>query len=360
MEINSIESGIPVGFSDLNLYDIKLNLFESNRLVDISDINNGAYSHSILEPDSINIKENFSLDFINSNNLNLRIKLNNEVNDSSPTAYETKTGSYNNDLINYLYQDETLSFSEEQFEEKYKLLNLLENIRKLEEKNKYKKLFKVSSKKRSRHKNNLELNENSRLYDEDNINTKIKINFTTSNRIIVNSILKAYLKHIGRQKDFNNLKFYPIKHDQKRSSSKKIIKELQTKSIGDIIKLNITSKYSTKNPNSNEIRYKIIKNCKNLALISEILKKNYLFFFDSLYRKKKRQKFNLKDFGFEDLEVELLKKNIFYEDLLEKNKKNPKIKFFEEYKTKMNLCCKKYFTKNQNNTIFKARRIKKK
>ena len=368
MELKSIETVIPFGISDLNIDDMNFNLFESSERVDISDINNGASSHSILVPDSINIRENFSFYLINSNFENSRvisdnitniINLKNESDENDSTAYKTKKGNfYNNNSLNYLNEDD-ISFPEEEFEEKNILQSHFENIRKLDEKTKYKKLFEVSLKKRRIHKNNFKYNKTPRLYDDDNIITKIKINFTTFNRIIVNSILIAYLKYIGREKDFNDLRFYPIKHKEKRSSSKKTIKELQTKSIGDITKLNTTSKWSSKNPNTNENRYEIITNDKNLALISEVLKKNYLFFFDILYRKKKRQKFNLKEFGFEDLEVELPKKNIFYEDLLEKNRKNPKIKFFEEYKTRMNLCCKIYFTKNQNNTIFKARRMKK-
>ena len=64
-----------------------------------------------------------------------------------------------------------------------------------------------------------------------------------------------------------------------------------------------------------------------------------MFFFKNIYYHNLR-KFNLKDFGLMDLEIELPLQFQLYENLLMKNKKDDK---FELYKAKMAYCVKKYF-----------------
>ena len=81
----------------------------------------------------------------------------------------------------------------------------------------------------------------------------------------------------------------------------------------------------------------LVKN--GLIDVINVLKQKFLFFFESVYFKSLR-KFNLKDFGLIDLQIELPKKIPLYEDLLMKNKKDGN---FEEYKIKMEKCIKWHF-----------------
>ena len=73
--------------------------------------------------------------------------------------------------------------------------------------------------------------------------------------------------------------------------------------------------------------------------VINILKQKFLFFFESVYFKNLR-KFNLKDFGLIDMQIELPKNIKLYENLLMKNMRD---KNFEEYKNKMEKCVKWHF-----------------
>ena len=73
--------------------------------------------------------------------------------------------------------------------------------------------------------------------------------------------------------------------------------------------------------------------------ILNILNQKFLFFFDKVYFVNKRQ-FNLKDFGLNDLEVELPESIKLYENLSNKNIGDAD---FEEYKIKMEECVKWHF-----------------
>lgn len=326
-------------------------------------------SSSILVPDFNNnsINESFENTLISGNNINLRsniedkytINLEMEDNKEKSTFYETKFRLSENTNFNDLDYDENynIELNEPRFEPQ---------IIKIDESNKTKekelKLFKVTPYKRKRNNPFKRKSQFSRLYDEDNINTKLKINFTECNRIIVNSILEAKLKQIGREKDLkdNDFQFLKIDHKQKRKMSKKEIELFQKNTIEDYIKSNVSSKFSTKSTQLNEKICEKIRKDESLKVVSEVLEKNCLFFFDKIYLQKKRYNFNLNEFDFkEDLEFKLPKKKIFYEDLLEKNKK---LEYFEKYKTTMDICCRKYFTIKENQDIknFKTRKIKRK
>ena len=319
---------------------------------------------------------------INSNNFNLignNVKRNpinfiDEDNIDKSTADLTNIKRWNNcwhpnfnDLDNNENKNEDIPLNGYKFVEQFQLKKPLETNKKIKKKPKIKKLFKVTGKKKGRDENNLNKEKNKsefgRLYDEDNINTKIKIHFTKFNRIIVNTILEEKLKQIGQGKDIEDLQFLPINHLESRKTSKKEIELLQTETIGDVLKSEISPKFSTKDSDLNEKNYNIIKANKNLKIVSEVLGKKFPFFFYKIYRQNQEEKiryiFNLNEFGFgEDLEFKLPEK-VFYEDLLEKNKE---LKYFEKYKTTMDVCCRKNFTIKENKEIknFKTRKMKKK
>ena len=301
----------------------------------------------------------YSIEEINANNVSSE--------SCRPIPCETNNKFENisfDDFIN-LSENEDLSLTKEQFIEENELKKTLKIIinNKEEEIPKIKKIFQITKKKRRRHKNNCKDRENNtnftRGFDEDNINTKIKTNFTNFNTIIVNSVLRAKLKQIGKEKYFKDLKFYPIAHKKKIKTPKNSKKNFQKQTIGDLIKFDVSPKFRSKNPKTNANNYEMIKKDNNLKVISEIFDKNFLFFFDKIYLKRKRTIFNLNEFGFEDLEIKLPKEIKFYQDLLEKNKEK---KLFQTYKTRMDICCLKYFTirRDGGTTIFKARKMKNK
>lgn len=301
----------------------------------------------------------YSIEEINSNNFS------SESCRPIPCETNNKIENYSfGDFIN-LSENEDLSLTKEKFIEENELKSTLKIIinNRVEEIPKLKKIFQITKKKRRRHKNNCKDRENNtnftRGFDEDNINTKIKTNFTNFNTIIVNSVLRAKLKQIGKEKYFKDLKFYPIAHKKKIKTSKNSKKNFQKQTIGDLIKFDVSPKFRTKNPKTNENNYEMIKKDNNLKVISEIFDKNFLFFFDKIYLQRKRTIFNLSEFGLEDLEIKLPKEIKFYQDLLEKNKEK---KLFQTYKTRMDMCCLKYFTirGDGGTTIFKARKMKNK
>ena len=287
---------------------------------------------------------------INSNNFNLignNVKRNpinfiDEDNIDKTTADLTNIKRWNNcwhpnfnDLDNNENKNEDIPLNGYKFVEQFQLKKPLETNKKIKQKPKIKKLFKVTGKKKGRDENNLNKEKNKsefgRLYDEDNINTKIKIHFTKFNRIIVNTILEEKLKQIGQGKDIEDLQFLPINHLESRKTSKKEIELLQTETIGDVLKSKISPKFSTKDSDLNEKNYNIIKANEKLKIVSEVLGKKFPFFFYKIYRQNQEEKiryiFNLNEFGFgEDLEFKLPEK-VFYEDLLEKNKE---LKYFEK------------------------------
>ena len=82
-----------------------------------------------------------------------------------------------------------------------------------------------------------------------------------------------------------------------------------------------------------------IKNEPKLRDVSEILKKNIFFFFEVFYQKRKNL-YNLNEYGLPDFEFSLPKEIELFDDLVLKNGNE---KYFKTYKSKMRECCRKYF-----------------
>ena len=164
----------------------------------------------------------------------------------------------------------------------------------------------------------------------DNILTKVNVSYVNFLVDLVNIILDNY----GRK----NLKFKYLDSKIKKNNKISFRKQIKKGTIGDILKNKISPKYTTLDENNN---FKVYEKLEKDGLfdILNILENNFLFFFENVYYKNIR-KFNLKDFGLMDLEVELPKKVKLYENLLKKSKNDLK---FIKYKEKMSQCIKKHF-----------------
>lgn len=191
-----------------------------------------------------------------------------------------------------------------------------------------------------------------RKFQEDNIIRKIKISYIDFIIGIINIIINAMVKKNNIK---NNYKFYKLSHEYKNKTAKDFFNSFKTKTIEDVIKNQISSQYSTKKENSNEKTCEKIKKDEKFKDICKILNKNILFFFDKIYNKERKQKYNLKEFGLFDLEIILPYKVKLYEDLLSKNKNESK---YNTYKSKMDLCCKFNFKLENDNPYFKTRKSK--
>lgn len=164
----------------------------------------------------------------------------------------------------------------------------------------------------------------------DNILTKLQVSYVNFLVYLVNIILEAY----GRK----DLKFYLIDSKIKKNNKIENRQKLKKKSIADILKNNISKKYSTLSENANFLTYDKLEKEK-LKDILNVLNQKFLFFFEDVYFNNLR-KFNLNQFGLMNLDVEIPEKIELYENLLMKNKTDPK---FEFYKLKMEKCVQRHF-----------------
>lgn len=195
-------------------------------------------------------------------------------------------------------------------------------------------------KKRGRIKTDINNNKSHDKYKSDNIIRKVQVSYINFLTQFVNEILIK----IGRK----DLLFIPLDYFYKRIVNKEHRDKLKHATIEEVLKSKISRKYSTKNKDTNAYKCEIIKK-ENIKLLIDILNKEFLFFFDKIYLKNYR-KFNLKEFGLDDLEIELSDSIMLYQDLLLKNKKDIN---YPEYKAKINICIKQNFLP-QRKEIFKC------
>lgn len=164
----------------------------------------------------------------------------------------------------------------------------------------------------------------------DNILIKIQVAYVNFLVNFTNLIIEKY----GRI----DLKFRLLDSKIKKNNKIELRKHLKEGTIADILKNKISGKYTSLNENNNfEVYEKLEKN--GFEDVLKILNQKFLFFFESVFYKNLR-KFNLKDFGLMDLEIEIPNKIKLYENLLMKNMKDNN---FEKYKIKMEECIKWHF-----------------
>lgn len=173
--------------------------------------------------------------------------------------------------------------------------------------------------------------------DEDNIISKIQVSYINFLQKMINKILIS----IGRK----GLLFLPLNHNCKKIITQNYRNELNSGTIEDILRKDISGRYKTKNRDYNANICEQIKKEK-INLLQNILNQNFLFFFDKIYYKSNK-KINMKEFGFTDLEIDLKDIELFG-DLLKK------VKGDNSLKEKMNLCAQKNFMPENKYEIFRC------
>lgn len=189
----------------------------------------------------------------------------------------------------------------------------------------------------------LKLKENTKPHDkfyDDNIIRKLQVHYLN----FITNFMNEILKKKGRE----DLKFISLNYLYKRKVDKEHRTNLKTQTIGQVLSNDISPKFKTKERNKNNETVQTIKK-ENINILINILNKEIFFFFDKIYFKNYRN-FNLKEFGFDDLEINLPKYIGLFEDLLIKNKKEI---HYEEYKARIYKCANKYFLQKEND-IFKC------
>ena len=263
-----------------------------------------------------NYAKNFS--FINDNNNNVK----DNIFQIASLIYFLY--SSNNNVINDKYLNESIINH---------CHNFLNNINLNNSENKQEKIFLIT--KRGRPGKRITSYEKKYIthtkHKIDNILTKIQVSYINFLVDLINKILYE----INR----SDLHFLYLDGKFKKYNTTQKRKELMNATIGDIIKTEISAKYTTIPKNRNNIVYERLKNDNSLSEVMNILNLKFMFFFKNIYYHKLR-KFNLKDFGLMDLEIELPLQFQLYVNLLMKNKNDDK---FELYKAKMDYCVKKYF-----------------
>jgi hypothetical protein len=172
---------------------------------------------------------------------------------------------------------------------------------------------------------------------EDNIIRKIQVNYINFLVGFVNEVLKT----IGRK----DLSFLSPEYNFKKTISKSQRHILNSKTLRDVFSYDISPKNKTKNRDYNtKICEQIEKEIQNIS--ENILNRNFLFFFDKIFYKKNK-KINMKEFGFDDLEVDLKNINLFGDLLLKK-------KGDDYYNEKMDFCAKHFFFPKNDKAIFRC------
>ena len=258
--------------------------------------------NSFLAPEENFIKENMNFNFLGKK----YIPIENEI--------------YGNDY-NFQFKLEPFSFippksiliSSEDYKTNFSNENIKqnENINTSNLNNKKQYLFKVKKKNKKlsgRKRNNLELKEGLfHIHDKycpDNILRKINCDYINYLVHITNEILK--IKGYEEEKEL----FLKISYELKKDITRKHFEKLKKSSIGEILQMDISKKYSkTKDPTKNKKLFDKVIEDKD---IKDFFNEKYLYVFSNYYYT------NKKKIKFSGLEIDL--KNIkTFEDLLNKS-----------------------------------------
>ena len=156
----------------------------------------------------------------------------------------------------------------------------------------------------------LEENEHNK-YSSDNAKRKIQVHFIS----FIITFINFVLKELGYTDEFCN-----INYDFKINVNKNNIEKLKNPDIGYIFSQTLSSKYKKKNPDKNKIIYQRLK---NIPVLRNIFAYNYKDFFKDFYYNKEND-LNLNKFGLNiNIKYKYGKKIKMYNDLKEKNNKDP-------------------------------------
>lgn len=148
--------------------------------------------------------------------------------------------------------------------------------------------------------------------DYDNILTKVQVHFLSFIINFMNDILRTFIPNINKDSLFKNID-YRIKKTINHAS----IKKIQTKNILEILRFDISPKYKLFHKSTNSIIADKI--CEKLPFMEEILKKNYLDFFNEYYYAPSDKNYcidgrTIKVTEKTEIFSELLKRNLSYKD----------------------------------------------
>ena len=127
-----------------------------------------------------------------------------------------------------------------------------------------------------------------RKYDDDNIIRKNQ----THNFNYIQDFNNCLLKEFGIKHEFKK-----IDYCFKKKPQFEYFESLKRKTLGDILQLKISQKYTKIDKNHN---LKICEEIKDLPVIKNVLKENYMTFFREVYYKSER-KISLKKYGSDEI-----------------------------------------------------------
>ena len=208
---------------------------------------------------------------------------------------------------------------------------LEENIQNISEKE-----DKLLGKKRGRKKNIEKIENNNENIEkihnhesEDNMLNKIQIHSINSAIECFNSILN-YIKYNNKER------FLKIDPSFKKKINKKEREELKKKKLCDILKLDISTKFTNHSFDYNKNLYEKIEKMKENPIYDALIKlsnENYLYFFQNIYYKNERI-INLNKYGI-DVNIPLNNKVKLCEDKI-KSFKDKGEKYIKKYKKCIN------------------------
>lgn len=159
---------------------------------------------------------------------------------------------------------------------------------------------------------------------------------------LINFLNEIMKKLYLDKKIASNYYFINLSYDYKKNINKDHRDKLNTQTIKEVLSIApMSTKYSKALKKDGEHNSNTIKKIEKEGskLLSDILDKNFLFFFENIYYKS-IYNINLDSFGLESCKIILSKKVKMYENFFDDDKD-------ENYKKKMNECAKIYFIKNK-------------
>jgi len=164
---------------------------------------------------------------------------------------------------------------------------------------------------------------------EDNMLNKIQIHS-------INSIIECFNSILNYINYNNEERFLNINSSFKKKINKKEREELKKKKLCDILKLNISKKYTNHSFDYNKNLYEKIEKMKENPIYEALIKlsnENYLYFFQNIYYKNERI-INLNKYGI-NITIPLTKKVELCEDKI-KSFKDKGEKYIKKYKKCIN------------------------
>ena len=241
----------------------------------------------------------------------------------SPLTFEKSFSIMEKSQVDESYKDQNSHLSEKSFNELNSFEDKLANL-------------KFTSKKRGRQGQSCSniVTANKKTHDKnsmDNLLRKVQIHFFNYSVSYSNDMLKQFNYEV---------RFLKLAHSFKNQVDKEFVESLKDKTLSDIICTKISSKYRTKDENTNLVIYEKIKENE---VLKKIFDEKLLVLFDTYYKGQKA--INLKKYGLEK-EIHLSNKTKTFKDLLKKNESD------QEYIKNLKNCVNINFVKRNKFLVY--------